>query len=73
VAYFFLAALFCAGFVLLKVYDHKVASFGGAFERFTGHFWSKMCDAAQLHFVLCFFRRVAQRASSPQSDQPKRK
>lgn len=51
--YFSLAALSCAGFVLLKLLDHKLAQFW-IFQNLTGHFWSKVCDVLQFHYSLCF-------------------
>jgi hypothetical protein len=51
----FAAALACClGFVFLKLGDFELARYS-AFQRLTGHFWSKICDALQIHFVLVFF------------------
>uniref|UniRef100_A0A3Q3RL07 Transmembrane protein 187 n=1 Tax=Mastacembelus armatus TaxID=205130 RepID=A0A3Q3RL07_9TELE len=48
-----LALLSCAGFVVLKLLDHWLARYR-LFQRFTGHFWSKVCDVLQFHFTFCF-------------------
>ena len=61
-----LAVLACSGFVLLKVGDHWLAAHGAIFSRLTGHFWSKICDALQIHFVLCFFVS----ATAPRDESP---
>jgi len=52
---FFLAILSCTGFVILKVMDHSIPLL---FNRFSGHFWSKICDFLQIHFSLQFFNVV---------------
>lgn len=52
--YFCLAVLFCAGFVFLKLADHSLTRFS-MFLRYTGHFWSKVCDVVQIHFIAKFF------------------
>ena len=57
--YFVLALLCCTGFVLLKLCDHHLARYE-MFRRFTGHFWSKVCDVAQLHFALRYFEALQQ-------------
>ncbi|XP_062852364.1 transmembrane protein 187 [Trichomycterus rosablanca] len=59
--YFTLAALSCAGFVVLKLLDHELAQFW-IFQKFTGHFWSKVCDIMQFHYSFCFFTHFAQSA-----------
>lgn len=51
--YLLLAVLSCAGFVVLKLLDHRLAQYR-LFQYFTGHFWSKVCDVLQFHFSLCF-------------------
>lgn len=51
---FTLAVISCAGFVCLKLADHFLAQYS-LFQTFTGHFWSKVCDVAQIHFVVDFF------------------
>lgn len=56
-----LALLSCAGFVLLKLLDHHLAQYR-LFQRFTGHFWSKVCDVLQFHFSFCFLTRLTSRA-----------
>ena len=54
---FILALTACAGFVCLKLADHFLASFS-LFQTFTGHFWSKVCDVAQIHFAADFFMNL---------------
>ncbi|KAM9391622.1 transmembrane protein 187 [Pholidichthys leucotaenia] len=61
--YLLLAVLSCAGFVLLKLLDHWLARYR-LFQRFTGHFWSKVCDALQFHFSFCFLTAVTRRAQA---------
>ena len=51
---FTLALISCAGFVCLKLADHYLARYS-LFQIFTGHFWSKVCDIAQIHFAADFF------------------
>ncbi|KAG7235873.1 hypothetical protein INR49_002070, partial [Caranx melampygus] len=51
--YLLLAMLSCAGFVVLKLLDHWLARYW-LFQRFTGHFWSKVCDVLQFHFSFWF-------------------
>lgn len=58
--YLVLAMLSCAGFVVLKLLDHWLARYR-LFQRFTGHFWSKVCDVLQFHFSFCFLTAVTQR------------
>jgi hypothetical protein len=53
---FILAALSCAAFVFLKLFDHELAQFF-LFQKFTGHFWSKIGDILQIHYVLVFFEK----------------
>ncbi|XP_019939447.2 transmembrane protein 187 [Paralichthys olivaceus] len=60
-AYLQLAVLSCAGFVLLKLLDHWLARYR-LFQRFTGHFWSKVCDVLQFHFSFCFLSTLTHRA-----------
>jgi len=50
------ASLSCSAFVILKVMDHQLAKYV-LFQRFTGHFWSKIGDVLQVHFVLVFFEK----------------
>lgn len=56
-----LAVLNCMGFVLLKLLDHRLARYP-LFQRFTGHFWSKVCDVLQFHFSFRFLSSVTHRA-----------
>ena len=56
--YFLYALVCCCGFVGLKLADHHLAGFT-VFQRFTGHFWSKVCDIAQIHFVARFFQHLS--------------
>lgn len=52
----FLRAVFCCGgFVLLKLADHRLAEAHPFFAVLSGHFWSKICDACQIHFVCLMF------------------
>lgn len=60
-----LAALSCAGFVILKLLDHWLALWP-LFQRFSGHFWSKVCDALQFHFSFCFLTALGQRSQRKQ-------
>ena len=55
--YFLYALLSFSGFVGLKLADHYLAQFA-VFQRFTGHFWSKVCDAGQVHFVARYFQSL---------------
>lgn len=55
--YFCLAALSCAGFVILKLLDHALAEYR-PFQYLTGHFWSKVCDVLQFHYSFCFLTRL---------------
>jgi len=48
------AVLCCFGFVFLKVYDHEFTCSIFSWT-LSGHFWSKLCDALQIHFVAEFF------------------
>uniref|UniRef100_A0A665W5G0 Transmembrane protein 187 n=1 Tax=Echeneis naucrates TaxID=173247 RepID=A0A665W5G0_ECHNA len=56
-----LALLSCAGFVLLKLLDHWLAQFW-LFRRFTGHFWSKVCDVLQFHFSFRFLTALTKQS-----------
>lgn len=58
-----LAVLSCVGFVVLKLLDHWLARYQ-LFQRFTGHFWSKVCDVLQFHFSFCFLTTLTQRVQS---------
>ncbi|KAM4585578.1 transmembrane protein 187 [Odontesthes bonariensis] len=66
--YFLLAALSCAGFVVLKLLDHWLAQFW-LFQRLTGHFWSKVCDVLQFHFSFCFLTAMTRRAQAKTAAQ----
>lgn len=55
--YFLYAIICCCGFVGLKLADHYLAQFS-MFQRFTGHFWSKVCDVGQFHFAVRFFQSL---------------
>ncbi|KAM3624644.1 uncharacterized protein V6R79_026003 [Siganus canaliculatus] len=57
--YLVLAVLSCAGFVVLKLLDHWLARYR-LFQRFTGHFWSKVCDVLQFHFSFCFLTSLTE-------------
>ncbi|GEM_PF-1965222 len=51
----FIATLLCSFFFIsLKLLDHRLSRFA-LFRRLTGHFWSKIADALQIHFILLFF------------------
>lgn len=58
-----LAVLSCGGFVVLKLLDHWLAQHW-AFQRFTGHFWSKVCDVLQFHFSFCFLTTLTRRVQA---------
>ncbi|KAG8447912.1 hypothetical protein GDO86_015142 [Hymenochirus boettgeri] len=49
----------CLGFVVLKLMDHWLAQCF-MFQRFTGHFWSKVCDILQFHYAFCFLTHLDQ-------------
>jgi len=52
----FLCAIVCTmGFVFLKLGDHWLADQHRFFTILSGHFWSKICDALQIHFVCSLF------------------
>jgi len=55
--YFYLALLCCTGFVFLKLGDHYLGRFS-IFHRLSGHFWSKICDIGQVHFVFKYFESL---------------
>uniref|UniRef100_A0A8C8RRP6 Transmembrane protein 187 n=1 Tax=Pelusios castaneus TaxID=367368 RepID=A0A8C8RRP6_9SAUR len=50
----------CLGFVVLKLADRWLAQWA-PFQRFTGHFWSKVCDVLQFHCVFLFATRLGPR------------
>ncbi|XP_020648603.3 transmembrane protein 187 [Pogona vitticeps] len=47
----------CLGFVTLKLLDQELARWP-PFHRFTGHFWSKICDVLQFQCAFLFFTRL---------------
>lgn len=50
------ALLCCAGFVVLKLADHWLAAHvPSLFTILSGHFWSKIADFMQIHYVCKFF------------------
>ena len=53
-----LALLCCSGFVGLKLLDHTLAEMHPYFSVLSGHFWSKVADALQFHFVITFFLSI---------------
>ncbi|XP_078370168.1 transmembrane protein 187-like [Oculina patagonica] len=57
---FILALTSCVGFVCLKLADHHLAQYS-MFQTYTGHFWSKVCDVAQIHFAADFFTNLCTR------------
>lgn len=66
--YLLLAVMSCAGFVVLKLLDHWLARYR-LFQRFTGHFWSKVCDVLQFHFSFCFLTTLTHRAQGKTAAQ----
>lgn len=60
---FLLVLLNCSGFVFLKLGDFHFAKYK-IFQDFTGHFWSKICDFLQIHFVITFFLNISQKPGS---------
>lgn len=66
--YLVLAVLSCAGFVVLKLLDHWLARYR-LFQRFTGHFWSKVCDVLQFHFSFCFLTTLTLRSRGKTATQ----
>ena len=55
---FVMAILCCMGFVFLKVNDHRLGRYHPFFRILSGHFWSKIADFMQIHFVCAFFYRI---------------
>lgn len=47
----------CLGFVSLKLWDQELAQWM-LFRRFTGHFWSKICDVLQFHCTFLFLTQL---------------
>lgn len=52
---FFMAVLCCIGFVCLKLLDNYLGNLHPFFQVLSGHFWSKIADFLQIHFVFLFF------------------
>ena len=55
VRYLILSVLCCCGFVFLKVADHHLPNIHPVFSYLTGHFWSKIADFLQFHYVSRYF------------------
>lgn len=62
--YLALGVLSCLGFVVLKLYDRRLARWP-LFQRLTGHFWSKVCDVLQFHFAFLFLTNLNTRQRLP--------
>ena len=45
----------CVGFVVLKLLDHHLVHLNSIFTVLSGHFWSKIADFMQIHYVFLFF------------------
>lgn len=71
----FLCAIVCTcGFVFLKLGDHQLAELNPFFTILSGHFWSKICDAMQIHFVCkLFFNFNSYEYENVQKNDKKRK
>jgi len=70
---FITAVSACCGFIVMKQLDLVLAElYAPLFRLFSGHFFSKLCDALQLHLVLNFFYRYCIESSSAQSSSAKR-
>ncbi|KAH9504998.1 hypothetical protein Btru_061369 [Bulinus truncatus] len=52
---FYLAIVFCSGFVALKLLDNYLVNMFMVFRYISGHFLSKICDVAQIACVNNFF------------------
>jgi len=53
---YWMAVVCCAGFVILKLLDHTLAAWAPLpFAYLTGHFWSKIADFLQIHYICMFF------------------
>ncbi|XP_042304347.1 transmembrane protein 187 [Sceloporus undulatus] len=48
----------CLGFISLKLWDQDLAQWA-LFQRFTGHFWSKICDVLQFHCAFLFLTQLS--------------
>lgn len=70
--YFWLALMCCTGFVFLKLGDHFLGQFS-YFHRFSGHFWSKVCDIGQIHFVFRYFESLKLDNTKPKGLNEKQK
>lgn len=55
--YLALGMLSCLGFVVFKLCDRQLAQWH-LFQRLTGHFWSKVSDVLQLHFIFLFLTNL---------------
>lgn len=64
----FLGVLCCTGFVVLKLSDQALGKYHPFFRVLSGHFWSKIADFMQIHYVCKFFFHVTQ---SKNSEKPK--
>lgn len=53
-----MAVLCCCGFVGLKLADPILGKFHPFFRVLSGHFWSKIADFMQLHYVSKFFLNI---------------
>ena len=51
-------SLFCAGFVILKLTDHRLARLHQLFGTLSSHFVSSFCDVLQIHCVNLFFYNI---------------
>ena len=49
------ALISCLGFVVLKLLDHKLATYHNVFKYASGHFLSKILDIGQIYFVNKYF------------------
>jgi len=57
------AVICCAGFVFLKLLDYRLAGIlPSVFTYLSGHFWSKIADFLQIHYVCVFFSNCKQSA-----------
>ena len=59
---YFQALFCCSGFVCLKLLDHHLPGIHPVFSFVTGHFWSKICDFLQFHYVAVFFLHLFRQA-----------
>lgn len=56
--YFVMSILCCGGFLFLKLSDHYLPTIHPLFFYLSGHFWSKIADFLQFHYVSSFFASV---------------